>query len=79
MCDHRPVHVIGAGNSAGQAAMFLSKTNSNVNLVVRGGGFAQEHVVVSLGAGGGERAHQGAAPYGIARHRGDARGGEGAL
>jgi thioredoxin reductase (NADPH) len=37
MCDKRPVHVIGAGNSAGQAAMFLSKQNENVNLVVRGG------------------------------------------
>jgi thioredoxin reductase (NADPH) len=37
LCDQRPVHVIGAGNSAGQAAMFLSKTNQHVNLVVRGG------------------------------------------
>ena len=37
LCDHRPVHVIGAGNSAGQAAMFLSKRNEHVNLVVRGG------------------------------------------
>jgi len=37
LCDKRPVHVIGAGNSAGQAAMFLSKMNENVNLVVRGG------------------------------------------
>ena len=37
LCDQRPVHVIGAGNSAGQAAMFLSKQNANVNLVARGG------------------------------------------
>jgi thioredoxin reductase (NADPH) len=37
MCDIRPVHVIGAGNSAGQAAMFLSRQNANVNLVARGG------------------------------------------
>lgn len=37
LCSERPVHIIGAGNSAGQAAMFLSKENPNVNLIVRGG------------------------------------------
>ncbi|HWB59499.1 MAG TPA: FAD-dependent oxidoreductase, partial [Chthoniobacteraceae bacterium] len=37
LCDCRPVHIIGAGNSAGQAAMFLSTQNENVNLIVRGG------------------------------------------
>jgi len=37
LCDGRPLHVIGAGNSAGQAAMFLSKHNANINLIVRGG------------------------------------------
>jgi thioredoxin reductase (NADPH) len=37
LCDKRPVHVIGAGNSAGQAAMFLSKLNEHVHLVARGG------------------------------------------
>lgn len=37
LCEGRPVHVIGAGNSAGQAAMFLSKFCPEVNLVVRGG------------------------------------------
>lgn len=37
LCDQRAVHVIGAGNSAGQAAMFLSKRNEHVNLIVRGG------------------------------------------
>ena len=37
LCEGRPVHVIGAGNSAGQAAMFLSKFSPEVNLVVRGG------------------------------------------
>jgi len=37
LCDERPLHVIGAGNSAGQAAMFLSRFNANVNLIVRGG------------------------------------------
>ncbi|MGB8355902.1 MAG: FAD-dependent oxidoreductase [Chthoniobacteraceae bacterium] len=37
LCDGRPLHVIGAGNSAGQAAMFLSKHNAHINLIVRGG------------------------------------------
>jgi len=37
LCQDRPVHIIGAGNSAGQAAMYLSKFSGNVNLVVRGG------------------------------------------
>ncbi len=36
-CRHEPVHVIGAGNSAGQAAMYLSRFADCVNLVVRGG------------------------------------------
>ncbi len=36
LCRHRPVHIIGAGNSAGQAAMFLSKFTDHVRLVVRG-------------------------------------------
>lgn len=36
LCRDRPVHIIGAGNSAGQAAMYLSTFSSNVNLVVRG-------------------------------------------
>jgi len=37
LCQDRPVHIIGAGNSAGQAAMYLSKFSEQVNLVVRGG------------------------------------------
>jgi len=36
LCENRPVHIIGAGNSAGQAAMYLSKFTKHVNLVVRG-------------------------------------------
>ena len=36
LCQDHPVHVIGAGNSAGQAAMFLSQFAKNVTLVVRG-------------------------------------------
>ena len=36
LCQDRPIHIIGAGNSAGQAAMYLSKFSKDVNLVVRG-------------------------------------------
>jgi thioredoxin reductase (NADPH) len=36
LCQDRPVHIIGAGNSAGQAAMYLSTFTGQVNLVVRG-------------------------------------------
>ncbi len=36
-CEDRPVHIIGAGNSAGQASMYLSKFTDQVNLIVRGG------------------------------------------
>ncbi len=36
LCRGCPTHVVGAGNSAGQAAMFLSQTASEVSLVVRG-------------------------------------------
>jgi thioredoxin reductase (NADPH) len=37
MCKNWPVHVIGGGNSAGQAAMFLTQYARKVTLVVRGG------------------------------------------
>jgi len=36
-CRNRPVHIIGAGNSAGQAAMYLSQFTERVDLIVRGG------------------------------------------
>ena len=36
LCQDCPVHVVGAGNSAGQAAMFLSRFAQNVSLLVRG-------------------------------------------
>jgi thioredoxin reductase (NADPH) len=36
LCTGSPVHIIGAGNSAGQAAMFLSRSASQVHLIVRG-------------------------------------------
>ena len=37
LCRNCPVHVVGAGNSAGQAAMFLSQHTQEISLVVRGG------------------------------------------
>jgi thioredoxin reductase (NADPH) len=36
ICSGSPVHVVGGGNSAGQAAMFLSQFASHVSLIVRG-------------------------------------------
>lgn len=36
LCADKPVHIVGAGNSAGQAAMFLSRFASKVNVLVRG-------------------------------------------
>jgi thioredoxin reductase (NADPH) len=35
-CRDQTLHIIGAGNSAGQAAMYLSRFTDHVNLVVRG-------------------------------------------
>ena len=36
LCRSSGVHVVGAGNSAGQAAMFLSESADEVSLLVRG-------------------------------------------
>jgi thioredoxin reductase (NADPH) len=36
LCRSSDAHVVGGGNSAGQAAMFLSQTASEVSLLVRG-------------------------------------------
>ncbi len=36
LCRNSATHVVGAGNSAGQAAMFLSQSASEVSLLVRG-------------------------------------------
>jgi len=38
LCQGEEVAVVGAGNSAGQAALFLSHTASHVHLLVRGNG-----------------------------------------
>jgi len=35
-CRVGPVAIVGGGNSAGQAAMFLSRTSAHVHLIIRG-------------------------------------------
>jgi thioredoxin reductase (NADPH) len=40
LCSEEEVAVIGGGNSAGQAAVFLSRTAQHVHIVVRGAGLA---------------------------------------
>jgi thioredoxin reductase (NADPH) len=37
LCESQPVIVVGGGNSAGQAAMFLSQRSSVCHLLIRGG------------------------------------------
>ena len=37
LCDSEEVVVVGGGNSAGQAAVFLAQTSSKVHLLVRSG------------------------------------------
>ena len=49
----REVHVVGGGNSAGQAAMYLSKYASKVTLLVRGSSLAasmSEYLITELEA-----------------------------
>ena len=40
LCNAEEIVVVGGGNSAGQAAMFLSRTVKHVHLLVRGAGLA---------------------------------------
>ncbi len=40
-CKGKDVFIVGAGNSAGQAALYLSRYASSVTLVVRGGSLAR--------------------------------------
>jgi thioredoxin reductase (NADPH) len=48
-CQGKDVFIVGAGNSAGQAAMYLSRYASSVTLLVRGGSLARSmsHYLVS--------------------------------
>lgn len=40
LCERQEVVLVGGGNSAGQAAMFLSRTVAHVHILVRGPGLA---------------------------------------
>ncbi|TGE03768.1 FAD-dependent oxidoreductase [Hymenobacter fodinae] len=44
-CSNRPVYLVGGGNSAGQAAMYLSTYASRVFILIRG-----EHLAASMSA-----------------------------
>jgi thioredoxin reductase (NADPH) len=48
-CKDKDVFIVGAGNSAGQAAVYLSRYASSVTMLVRGGSLAQSmsHYLVS--------------------------------
>lgn len=41
LCGDEEVIVVGGGNSAGQAAVFLAQTSKHVHVLVRGGGLAE--------------------------------------
>ena len=40
LCRQEEIAVVGGGNSAGQAAVFLAQTSAHVNVLVRGAGLA---------------------------------------
>ena len=40
LCKGEPIAIVGGGNSAGQAAVFLSQSSAEVNVLVRGSGLA---------------------------------------
>jgi thioredoxin reductase (NADPH) len=42
MCRAEPVAVVGGGNSAGQASLFLARTTARVHLLVRHGDLGQD-------------------------------------
>ena len=41
LCTGEEVIVVGGGNSAGQAAVFLSQTTKRVHMLIRSGGLAE--------------------------------------
>ncbi len=46
LCGGDEVVVVGGGNSAGQAAVFLAQTAKRVYMLVRSGPFSGEHVAL---------------------------------
>ena len=59
-CAASPVVVVGGGNSAGQAAVFLAESGSPVTVVIRGADLSAEHVPLSRRPDRGPRPHRGA-------------------
>jgi thioredoxin reductase (NADPH) len=58
LCLRAPVMVVGGGNSAGQAALFLAESGSAVDLVIRGpdlGKSMSQYLVYRIGAHPGVR------------------------
>src|SRR3989475_8847238 len=52
LCAEEEVVVVGAGNSAGQAAVFLAQTDGRVHMVIRSGGLADtmsRYLIRSIG------------------------------
>ena len=64
LCRGSTVIVAGGGNSAGQAAMFLSEGAEKVLLVIRGEGLGKEHVELSLAPRRGEGEHRDSGAHG---------------
>ena len=46
LCGGEEVIVVGGGNSAGQAAVFLAQTAARVHMLVRSSGLARHHVAL---------------------------------
>ena len=70
LCAGQEVALVGAGNSAGQAAVYLASQVKKVWLLVRGAQPRRQHVALS------GRAHRGAAEHrGADRHRDHGAGG----
>jgi thioredoxin reductase (NADPH) len=60
ICAGREVVVVGGGNSAGQAAMFLSRVASHVHVLIRGEGLAatmSDYLVQRIGSSGSITLH----------------------
>ena len=47
LCAGEEVIVVGGGNSAGQAAVFLARTVKRVHVLVRSGGLCKDDVALS--------------------------------